>query len=44
MSRENLALWHAVGTALYLVQWLAMGRWLWSWTVRQAASAESIAD
>ena len=44
VARENLALWHGVGTALYLVQWLAMGRWLWSWTVRQASPAEPIAD
>ena len=41
VARENPALWHSVGTALYALQWLAIGRWLWSWTVRQALPPES---
>ena len=44
VARENLALWHGVGTALYLVQWLAIGRWLWSWALRQALPSESAVD
>jgi hypothetical protein len=29
LAREQLALWHAVGSALYAVQWLAGGVTLW---------------
>ena len=35
VARDNLMLWHNVGTALYALQWLAIGRWLWSWSIRQ---------
>jgi hypothetical protein len=41
VARENLMLWHNVGTALYAVQWLAIGRWLWSWSVRERVSSTS---
>ena len=29
VSRENLRLWHGVGSVLYLVQWLCAGTVLW---------------
>ena len=29
IARENLKLWHAVGSAMYLVQWLCAGATLW---------------
>ncbi|MET0207462.1 MAG: DUF4149 domain-containing protein [Variovorax sp.] len=29
VARENLALWHAVGSGMYLLQWLAAGLVLW---------------
>ncbi len=29
VSRENLKLWHAVGTAMYAAQWLCAGATLW---------------
>lgn len=29
VARQNLALWHSVGSALYLVQWLCAGTALW---------------
>jgi hypothetical protein len=29
LAREQLALWHSVGTALYAVQWFAAGLTLW---------------
>ena len=35
VARENLMLWHNVGTALYAVQWLSIGRWLWTWSIRE---------
>ena len=28
-ARDNLALWHGVGTAMYAVQWLCAGALLW---------------
>ena len=30
VARENLMLWHNLGTALYVVQWGVLGRWLWT--------------
>jgi len=30
MSRENLALWHNLGSAFYLLQWLCAGKVLWA--------------
>jgi hypothetical protein len=29
LARENLALWHGLGSGLYLLQWLAAGVTLW---------------
>jgi hypothetical protein len=29
VARENLKLWHAVGSAMYLLQWLCAGWCLW---------------
>lgn len=29
LTRENLALWHGLGSGLYLLQWLAAGLTLW---------------
>jgi Domain of unknown function (DUF4149) len=29
MARENLRLWHALGSAMYLLQWLCAGILLW---------------
>lgn len=29
MARENLALWHNLGSAFYLLQWLCAGKVLW---------------
>ncbi|MCJ0763027.1 DUF4149 domain-containing protein [Variovorax terrae] len=29
VARENLKLWHAVGSAMYLLQWLSAGAALW---------------
>ena len=36
--RENLALWHSVGSAMYLAQWLCAGIVLWKVTSRSDAS------
>ena len=30
LARDNLALWHNLGTAFYAAQWLCAGRVLWS--------------
>jgi len=35
VARENLALWHSLGTAMYALQWLCAGACLW----RQAKSS-----
>lgn len=32
VARENLALWHRVGSALYFLQWLCAGATLWKVT------------
>jgi hypothetical protein len=29
MARENLALWHNLGSAFYLLQWLCAGKVMW---------------
>lgn len=29
VARQNLRLWHSVGSAMYLVQWLCAGITLW---------------
>ena len=38
MARENLKLWHGVGSAMYLLQWLCAGITLWKVTGLQGAS------
>ena len=30
MARDNMALWHNLGTAFYLLQWLCAGKVLWA--------------
>ena len=30
LARDNLALWHNLGTALYVLQWLCAGKVLWA--------------
>lgn len=41
VARENLKLWHAVGSAMYLLQWLCALAVLWKVTTPQAASSGS---
>ncbi len=38
MARENLKLWHAVGSGMYLMQWLCAGALLWRMSARPAAA------
>ena len=35
VARENLKLWHAVGSAMYLLQWVCAGAVLWKLTDRR---------
>ena len=35
LARENLRLWHSIGSALYFVQWLCAGVLLWRMGRRQ---------
>ena len=35
VARENLKLWHAVGSAMYLLQWVCAGTALWKLTDRR---------
>ena len=37
LARENLKLWHGVGSAMYLLQWVCAGVTLWKVTRPQAA-------
>jgi len=37
VARENLKLWHSVGSGMYLLQWLCAGITLWKLTPREAA-------
>jgi uncharacterized membrane protein len=37
VARDNLRLWHSVGSAMYLLQWLCAGELLWKATARSAA-------
>jgi hypothetical protein len=30
LTRDNLALWHNLGSAFYLLQWLCVGKALWA--------------
>lgn len=36
VARENLALWHRVGSAMYLLQWLCAGVTLWKLTPQRS--------
>jgi hypothetical protein len=36
MARDNLKLWHSVGSGMYLLQWLCAGAVLWKLTARSA--------
>ena len=38
LAREQLRLWHGVGTAMYVLQWLASGIVLWKVAGRSAVS------
>jgi hypothetical protein len=38
LARDNLKLWHAVGSGMYLVQWLCAGALLWRMSARSAAA------
>jgi hypothetical protein len=35
LARENLKLWHAVGSGMYLVQWVCVGVLLWRMGARK---------
>lgn len=35
IARENLKLWHGVGSAMYLLQWLCASATLWKLTARK---------
>ena len=37
VARENLKLWHAVGSSMYLLQWLCAGVTLWKLTPRESS-------
>jgi hypothetical protein len=37
VARDNLKLWHSVGSAMYLLQWLCAGVVLWKVTAKSAA-------
>ncbi len=37
LARENLKLWHAMGSGMYLGQWLCAGALLWRMAPRRAA-------
>ncbi len=39
MARENLRLWHGLGTAMYVGQWLCAGVVLWKLTTTRAGEA-----
>lgn len=37
VARENLALWHGVGSGMYLLQWVCAGVVLWKLTANKAS-------
>ncbi|CAN7410203.1 DUF4149 domain-containing protein [Variovorax paradoxus] len=39
LARDNLKLWHAVGSGMYVVQWLCAGALLWRMGGRAPATA-----
>ena len=38
VARENLRLWHAMGSAMYLLQWFCAGVTLWKLTPKNSAA------
>lgn len=47
LARENMALWHNLGTAFYVLQWVCASKTLWSLypaQTEQAAAASSASD
>ena len=36
VARENLALWHSLGSGMYLLQWLCAGMVLWKLSAKDA--------
>jgi hypothetical protein len=47
VDRDNLAFWHNLGTALYVLQWVCAGKTLWSLCPAQselAVEASSASD
>ena len=41
LARENLKLWHGVGSAMYALQWLCAGVVLWKVTAPKAPSSRT---
>jgi hypothetical protein len=41
LARENLKLWHGLGSAMYALQWLSAGIVLWKVTAPQAPSSRT---
>jgi hypothetical protein len=41
MARENLKLWHSLGSGMYLLQWLCAGVVLWKLTDRSLRGRET---
>jgi len=39
VARDNLRLWHSVGTVMFVLQWLCAGASLWLLTPRRQAEA-----
>jgi hypothetical protein len=45
VARDNLALWHNLGTALYVAQWLCAGKALWQlWPAPALAAGTDLND
>ncbi|SDJ64739.1 DUF4149 domain-containing protein [Variovorax sp. OV700] len=40
LARDNLKLWHAVGSGMYLIQWLCAGALLWRMGAARALTAD----
>jgi hypothetical protein len=41
VARDNLKLWHAVGSGMYLLQWLCAGVTLWKVAALPATSSRA---
>ena len=44
VARDNMALWHNLGTVLYLVQWLCAGKTLWALIPAQSEQAAAVSS